>query len=384
MGNRKVDKIAATNLHQAQPALEQPVASQSATARTIAGLRGVPHPAAHAVQLSHLVTGSPTRAGQAARQLQRAYGNRYVAQVAQQAQPGGTPLVVQPKLTVTPPGDHYEEEADRVANQVMQRISSPTVQRTLTNAPKDAYEEEDLDRPAGQVMRQVTGESGEVTGMAVDGGVESAIQGAQGSGQPLPEGTGEAMERAFSADFAGVRVHIDAQADALNESLQARAFTTGQDIFFKQSEYAPESAEGQRLLAHELTHVVQQRSRSMPRTRMALSNPTDALVQRQPIDIVDPTKKTAWYNPFPNEYDRLIKDYQVIQKILTTPELFEPALKALDEEVGREEARSKSAGKPLASVDYLDIVLLRHENEHGINLALRNSESTPCSRNAWL
>jgi hypothetical protein len=66
------------------------------------------------------------------------------------------------------------------------------------------------------------------------------------------------MEPAMGADFSGVRVHTGGQADALNHHLSARAFTTGQDIFFKQGEYSPGSSGGRELLAHELTHVVQQ------------------------------------------------------------------------------------------------------------------------------
>jgi hypothetical protein len=66
------------------------------------------------------------------------------------------------------------------------------------------------------------------------------------------------MESSFGADFSGVRVHADAQSDTLNQSLNARAFTTGQDVFFRQGAYSPGSSGGRELLAHELTHVVQQ------------------------------------------------------------------------------------------------------------------------------
>jgi hypothetical protein len=66
------------------------------------------------------------------------------------------------------------------------------------------------------------------------------------------------MEPAFGADFSGVRVHSDSKAHGLNQSLQARAFTTGQDIFFRGGEYNPGSSAGKELVAHELTHVVQQ------------------------------------------------------------------------------------------------------------------------------
>ncbi|MEQ9023196.1 MAG: DUF4157 domain-containing protein [Pseudomonadales bacterium] len=66
------------------------------------------------------------------------------------------------------------------------------------------------------------------------------------------------MEQAFGADFSQVQVHTDSKSNKLNESIQAKAFTTGTDIFFKQGEYQPDNQPGQELLAHELTHVVQQ------------------------------------------------------------------------------------------------------------------------------
>ncbi|MTJ08113.1 DUF4157 domain-containing protein, partial [Anabaena sp. UHCC 0204] len=88
--------------------------------------------------------------------------------------------------------------------------------------------------------------------------VESSIQGAKGSGQPLDDKVRQSMEQAFGSDFSNVKVHTDSQSDMLNRSLQSRAFTTGQDVFFRGGEYNPGSRGGQELLAHELTHVVQQ------------------------------------------------------------------------------------------------------------------------------
>ena len=88
--------------------------------------------------------------------------------------------------------------------------------------------------------------------------VEQAIQTAHGGGQALDSTVHAQMEPAMGADFSGVHVHTGGQADTLNRNLSPRAFTTGQDIFFKQGEYSPGSSGGRELLAHELTHVVQQ------------------------------------------------------------------------------------------------------------------------------
>ena len=92
----------------------------------------------------------------------------------------------------------------------------------------------------------------------VDADVARSIQSAKGGGAPLHDGVRSSMERGFGADFRGVRVHTGGEADALNRSLNARAFTTGNDIFFGSGEYNPGSSGGQEMIAHELTHTVQQ------------------------------------------------------------------------------------------------------------------------------
>jgi hypothetical protein len=108
--------------------------------------------------------------------------------------------------------------------------------------------------------------------------VEQAIQRARGGGQALDSGVRAQMEPAFGADFSGVRVHANAGADALNRSLSARAFTTGQDIFFRQGAYNPGSSSGRELLAHELTHVVQQNGDHVQR-KLTVGQPGDRYEQ---------------------------------------------------------------------------------------------------------
>ena len=194
---------------------------------------------------------------------------------------------LQAKLIVGPAKDRYEQEADRVASQVVQTINSPDA----GSVQREGEEEEDLQmkpdrvsakyptpqisdlqmkplniqqRSAGQpnlllqmyqqrLQRQVGAEGG-----AVSEDIETSIKGSKGGGQPLGDGVRQPMEQAFGADFGSVKVHTDSTADNLNRSLNARAFTTGSDLFFKQGEYNPGSSGGQELLAHELTHVVQQ------------------------------------------------------------------------------------------------------------------------------
>jgi hypothetical protein len=142
--------------------------------------------------------------------------------------------------------------------------SSPLIQRQVK--PEDEEEqgavqrqgkpEEEEDKDALQMQRdepQVGPEGGRVPP-----GVESAIQRARGGGQPLEAGVQAQMGEALGHDFSRVRVHADAGADTLNRQIQAKAFTTGQDVFFRQGTYNPVSSTGLELLRHELSHVKQQ------------------------------------------------------------------------------------------------------------------------------
>lgn len=95
-------------------------------------------------------------------------------------------------------------------------------------------------------------------GGEVGGDLQGQIDSARGGGQPLDQNVGDQMGGALGADFSGVRVHTDSNSDTLNRSLSAQAFTTGSDIFFSQGAYNPGTHSGKQLLAHELTHVVQQ------------------------------------------------------------------------------------------------------------------------------
>lgn len=89
--------------------------------------------------------------------------------------------------------------------------------------------------------------------------VEAMIQETKGQGMPLPEELRMELESKFKADFSNVRIHIDAKAIELSAMLNAQAFTHGYDIYFNVGKYDPFSRTGKHLLAHELTHVVQQK-----------------------------------------------------------------------------------------------------------------------------
>jgi hypothetical protein len=104
-----------------------------------------------------------------------------------------------------------------------------------------------------------------------------------GGGQPLDEGTRGTMEAAFGQSFEGVRVHTDAQASKSAESVGANAYTVGSDVVFKGGTYDPGSTAGQRTIAHELSHVVQQSQGPVDGTEapggIKVSSPSDRFEQ---------------------------------------------------------------------------------------------------------
>ncbi|NEO74315.1 DUF4157 domain-containing protein [Moorena sp. SIO3H5] len=170
-----------------------------------------------------------------------------------------TAMPVQAKLKIGPAGDKYEQEADRVAKQVVQQLhgsqSGKLQPRQTLQRLRNREVDEELQRKPRLQLK------GDREGMTATPELESSIARSRGSGQPLSEGIREPMEKAFGGvDFSGVRVHTDGQSDKLNRAIQAKAFTTEKDIFFRRGEYVPSSRGGQETIAHELTHVVQQNS----------------------------------------------------------------------------------------------------------------------------
>jgi hypothetical protein len=174
---------------------------------------------------------------------------------------------VQAKLTVNQPGDPYEQEADRVADQVMRMPDS----NVAVAAP--AF--------SGALRRHqrqcACGGSGGNGGMCAECAEEEKLHRAAASPAPVPEApaivhdvlrspgnpldpqTQAFFEARFGADFSRVRVHTDARAAQSAAAVNALAYTTEEHIAFAADQYAPRTSAGRKLLAHELTHVLQQR-----------------------------------------------------------------------------------------------------------------------------
>lgn len=157
---------------------------------------------------------------------------------------------IQTKLKIDEPGDVYEQEADRVAEQVT-RTSEPRLQRACAcGGGASAGGSCDSCNKKKSLQRKATEEPGTVGDVPPQVGSALAA-----SGRPLDATTRSFFESRFGHDFSRVRVHTD---DAAAASVRAHAFTVGERIIFAANQYRPTTHEGRRLLAHELTHVVQQ------------------------------------------------------------------------------------------------------------------------------
>ncbi len=229
--------------------------------------------------------------------LQRTIGNQAVQRMIKSG-------VIQAKLRIGRPGDRYEREADQVAEQVrhvpkpkMQRQSeeekkeeeliqpkflleqiTPLVQRQVEeNGEEETVRPKFFSAEHPIIQRQVEPEeeeeektiqpketSGQPPEVTPD--FESRIHALKGSGKPLPKSVRNFFEPRFGYDFSPVRIHADSNAVQFNRELNAQAFTHGRDVYFGRRRYNLNTSSGKKLLAHELTHVVQQSGKFLSKT----------------------------------------------------------------------------------------------------------------------
>lgn len=215
---------------------------------------------------------------------------------------------IQPKLTVGQPDDKYEKEADAMADKVVRRLAAPepmtkadpvvqakplasTITPVVQKKCAHCEEEEKLQKKEmdkelleEKIQRKSFFEGGETprddvkniqrkcaeceqeerlqrkSGYASSATpfMEKSLMASKGSGSPLPSSTRQQMESSFGADFSNIKVHTDNNASQMNKDLHAQAFTHGNDIYFNSAKYNPDTSSGKHLLAHELTHTLQQ------------------------------------------------------------------------------------------------------------------------------
>lgn len=177
---------------------------------------------------------------------------------------------LQTKLNINAPGDRYEQEADRISEQVMRMESpdtahsAPPVIQRLDAGFQEGLSAKHLQRLCSaceeeeEALQLKAGPAGAGPGAALAQPEAEARVNAVGGGQPLTSEQRAFFEPRFGADFSRVRIHADGSADAAARAVGAVAYTRGSDIVFRQDQYRPHTLAGRQLLAHELTHVVQQ------------------------------------------------------------------------------------------------------------------------------
>ena len=230
---------------------------------------------------------------------------------------------IQSKLKVGQPGDKYEVEADRVADAIVssqtenQPFFAPSQLNNIQTKPnrfiqekpisesitpliqrqeeeeeeaiqpklldvsiqRQEEEEEELQMQPIEEEEEMLQPKSETSRQDTQSATEQLLNGSKGNGSPLNSEIQSQMEGSFGADFSGVKIHTDSTAVQMNKDMGAQAFTTGNDIYFNEGKYRPGSQNGKKLLAHELTHVVQQSSNSNEIINREISTPLDTHVK---------------------------------------------------------------------------------------------------------
>ena len=192
-------------------------------------------------------------------------------------------LPIQTKLRVSEAGDVHEQEADRVADQIM-RMPEPTLQRSCAPCATGGTSCPECDTEKDHLVQRAVESHSNHSGLSVGDNFLSGL----GPGQPLDPATRAFMEPRFGHDFGDVRLHTNAKAAESAAAVNAQAYSVGKDVVFGSGYYAPTSTAGQRLLAHELTHVVQSRASSRPAVRRQSTTTSTTLTV--PPNICNPSQ----------------------------------------------------------------------------------------------
>lgn len=271
----------------------------------------------------------------------------------------------QAKLAIGKPGDQYEQEADAVADAVVggnvqapvvQKQAITPIQRATLATPADdeklstaearmekdklvqekpelqrlaapeeeeepvqmqaAEEEEPVQMRAEEEEEPVQAKhQADTSPQVASNDLAAQLQLSQGNGQPLPDRTRSDMETAFGVDFSGVHVHTDTQAIQMNRELGAQAFTHGSDVYFNSEKFDPEASDGKHLLAHELTHVVQQGATQALRMKKLTEEDKKADLQSSPLKESGRLQKAFDNSPAMFRGEKS-EDVKIVQRIL--------------------------------------------------------------------
>lgn len=222
------------------------------------------------------------------------------------APPAPIPFPVQAKLEIGDSNDKFEQEADEMADQVMRKKDA-----ALPEPPPN------IEEPPPPIQRKAN--SG--TGLSLTAAFQNQLSQQSAAGQALPPTTKSSMEKGFGADFGKVRVHTDSKAQSMAEDIQAKAFTHGNDIYFNRGNFQPESKSGQHLIAHELSHTLQQTGK-IQRKKKEKQWPSEADHQKWISSFPDDQAKRKWLDGHLKgqidgfvSYNKAIKAYYLVKSM---------------------------------------------------------------------
>ena len=227
------------------------------------------------------------------------------------------PGPIQAKPAISQPGDRYEQEADQVAKQVMCMPASENMRNVgsaeyylPTHVQRLSTQTEEVQRQPKESLL-LPAKEGPGHTPTVTPELHTYINSLKGGGQPLPEATRAFMEPRFGYDFSLVRVHTDARATQTAKAVNALAYTVGRNVVFGAGQYSPEIAAGQRLLAHELAHIVQQDQDSLTthlpsiqRRVKIRGSKEDPTVTSHELDSAERKRFLSRYYSDPNSFTR--------------------------------------------------------------------------------
>ncbi|MDP9076956.1 MAG: DUF4157 domain-containing protein [Bacteroidota bacterium] len=244
---------------------------------------------------------------------------KHVSQPTNTKPPGVSCAFFQPKLSVNQPGDIYEQEADTMAGKVMQLTGAdinrqPFFKPAIMPVQRKCAACEDKDK---MIHRK---EGSEKEG----GDLDSYVSKLSSSGQPLPTAERRFFEPRFEHDFSNVEIHTDTLAAKSAQSINALAYTTGSNIVFNSGQYSPDSDNGKKLMAHELTHVVQQSGgtksiQKAPATKSSETNQSvTETITNAPASASSWNKTITWNSKFQIVYDLASNRITIVSRLFST------------------------------------------------------------------
>ena len=239
---------------------------------------------------------------------------------------------IQCKLSIGSTDDPLEDEADTMADRIMRMPEQNFIQRKCAHCEAEEKEEQIHRKSLSSFIQR----KGSDSGVFATEAISNQIQSSRGNGSSIDVNAKSFMENRFGSDFSDVKIHTNNEATQMNRDLKAKAFTVGNDIYFNEGQYHPATNDGKHLLAHELTHVIQQKEDEniMP----------SRLIMRAPLSLEGDLNYTAL------SYTELDNEIKALQKYLddkgVNDEETDHLLEQLDLYKGELARRKKLEDKP--------------------------------------